>query len=41
LRLGNGAKMLAPAKRDIVIQVPGEQISKAAIFDGRPPDIKQ
>ena len=40
LRLANGAKMLAPAKRDIVIRVVGEQSSKNATFEGKPLDIK-
>jgi hypothetical protein len=40
LRLANGAKMLAAAKHDIVIRVAGEQIRKAATFEGKPLDIK-
>ncbi len=40
LRLANGAKMLAPAKRNIVIRVAREQITKSATFEGKPLDIK-
>ena len=40
LRLANGAKMLAPAKRNIVVRVAGEQASKTVVFEGKPLDIK-
>jgi len=40
LRMSNGAKMLAPAKRNIVVRVAGEQVSKTAVFEGKPLDIR-
>lgn len=38
-RLANGAKMLAPAKRNIVVRAAGEPVSKTVVFEGKPLDI--
>jgi alpha-glucosidase (family GH31 glycosyl hydrolase) len=40
LRMAAGAKMLAPAQRNIVIRIAGEKTVREAVFDGRPLDIK-
>ncbi|MGO9257886.1 MAG: TIM-barrel domain-containing protein [Bryobacteraceae bacterium] len=36
LRLANGSKMLPPAKRDLMVHVAGEAVSREVVFDGRP-----
>jgi alpha-glucosidase (family GH31 glycosyl hydrolase) len=40
MRLANGSKMLAPAKRNIVVHVAGESLTREAVFDGRPIEVK-
>jgi alpha-glucosidase/alpha-D-xyloside xylohydrolase len=40
LRLASGSKMLAPATRDIVVKVAGEQTSKDVNFSGKPVSVK-
>jgi alpha-glucosidase/alpha-D-xyloside xylohydrolase len=36
LRLASGSKMLPPAKRNLVVRVAGEAVSREVVFDGRP-----
>jgi hypothetical protein len=38
LRLAQGSKMLAPAKRNLEVKVAGQ--SKTAVFEGRPLEVK-
>jgi len=40
MRLASGSKMLAPASRDIVVKVVGEQASKDVKFTGKPLSVK-
>jgi alpha-glucosidase (family GH31 glycosyl hydrolase) len=40
LRLAAGSRMLAPARRSIVVRVAGESTSLDAVFDGRPLSLK-
>jgi alpha-glucosidase (family GH31 glycosyl hydrolase) len=40
MRLANGSKMLAPAKRNIVVRVAGESVTREAVFEGRPIEVK-
>ena len=40
MRLANGSKMLAPAKRNIVVHVAGETATHDAVFEGRPLEVK-
>ena len=40
LRLGNGSKMLAPMKRNIVVRLAGSQQTKDVVFDGRPVEVR-
>jgi alpha-glucosidase (family GH31 glycosyl hydrolase) len=40
VRLANGSKMLAPAKRNIVVHVAGESITRETVFEGRPIEVK-
>ena len=36
LRLAGGSRMLPPARRNLVVRVAGEAVSKEVVFDGRP-----
>ena len=40
MRLANGSKMLAPAKRNFVVHVAGESITRDVVFEGRPIKVK-
>ena len=40
LRLGQGSRMLGAAKRNIVVKVAGEPLTREAVFEGRPLEIK-
>jgi hypothetical protein len=35
MRLANGSKMLAPMKRNIIVRVAGETVTREATFEGR------
>ena len=40
MRLASGSKMLGPAKRNIVVHVAGESLTREAVFEGRPMEVK-
>jgi alpha-glucosidase (family GH31 glycosyl hydrolase) len=40
MRLANGSKMLGTAKRNIVVHVAGESLTRQAVFEGRPIEVK-
>jgi len=40
MRLANGSRMLAPAKRNIVVHVAGESVTREAVFEGSPIEVK-
>ena len=40
LRLASGSKMLEPEKRNIVVHVAGEPVTREVTFTGRPLDVK-
>ena len=40
MRLASGSKMLAPAKRNIVVRVAGESAKREVVFEGKPLDVK-
>ena len=40
MRLAKGSKMLPPAKRNIVVHVAGEPLTREAVFEGRPIEVK-
>jgi alpha-glucosidase/alpha-D-xyloside xylohydrolase len=40
LRVANGSKMLSPAKRNIIVRVAGEELTREVVFDGRSLDAK-
>ena len=40
LRLAGGSKMLAPVKRNIVVRVAGETVTRETVFGGRPLNLK-
>jgi alpha-glucosidase (family GH31 glycosyl hydrolase) len=40
LRLAIGSKMLAPMKRNIVVQVAGGSLTREMVFEGRPIEVK-
>jgi alpha-glucosidase/alpha-D-xyloside xylohydrolase len=40
MRLAPGSRMLPPAKRPIVVRVAGESVTREAVFEGRPLEIK-
>jgi hypothetical protein len=40
MRLANGSKMLGPANRNIVVHVAGESLTRQAVFEGRPIEVK-
>jgi alpha-glucosidase/alpha-D-xyloside xylohydrolase len=40
MRLANGSKMLPPAKRNIVVHVAGESVTREVVFEGRPIEVK-
>jgi alpha-glucosidase/alpha-D-xyloside xylohydrolase len=40
MRLAQGAKMMAPQKRNFVIEIAGESARREVIFDGRPVDVR-
>jgi len=40
LRLANGSKMLEPTKRNIIVRVAGEDLTRAVVFEGRSMEVK-
>ena len=40
LRLANGSKMLAPAKRNIVARLAGGEETREVVFEGRPVEVR-
>ena len=40
LRLANGSKMWGPAKRNIIVRVAGEDLTRAVVFEGRSMEVK-
>jgi len=40
MRLAQGAKMMAPAKRNFVVEVVGESAKRDVVFEGRPVEVK-
>ncbi len=40
LRLAKGSKLLAPAKRNILVQVAGESTTREVVFEGRPTNVQ-
>lgn len=39
-RLANGSKMLEPTKRNIIVRVAGEDVTRAVVFEGRSMEVK-
>ncbi len=40
MRLANGSKMLTPMKRNIVVRVAGETVTREVVFEGKPVEVK-
>ena len=40
LRLANGSKMWGPTKRNIIVRVAGEDLTRAVVFEGRSMEVK-
>jgi alpha-glucosidase (family GH31 glycosyl hydrolase) len=40
MRLASGSKMLPPARRNILVRMAGESVTREVVFEGRPVEVK-